>query len=204
MADRASLGPLATAAMTSSAVIMAYQVASRATRDTLFLSTYPVGSLPLMIAAASVFSIAAALLATRGMVRLGPARLMPAAFVGSTLLTLAEWALAWRQPGLAAITVYLHVAALGPVLISGFWSILSERFDPRTAKQAVGRIAGIGTLGGLAGGILGERLTAWTGVSGTLPALALAQAWCAWSVRGLSRADRPARSATLPAVEAGR
>src|SRR5262245_1634912 len=148
MADRASLGPLATAAMTSSAVIMAYQVASRATRDTLFLSTYPVGSLPLMIAGASVFSIAAALLATRGMVRLGPARFMPIAFVGSALLTLAEWVLAWRQPGLAAVAVYLHVGALAAVLISGVLVTLKLHIVPR--RQDTG---GGGTTLGVCGGV---------------------------------------------------
>jgi hypothetical protein len=42
MADRQSMQPFAMAAMVSSAVIMAYQVASRATRDTLFLSNYHV------------------------------------------------------------------------------------------------------------------------------------------------------------------
>ena len=55
-----------------------------------------------------------------------------------------------RQPGWPR-SPYLHVAAIAPVLISGFWSILTEHFDPRTAKQAIGRIAAAGTLGGLAG-----------------------------------------------------
>lgn len=208
MADRGSLAPFATAAMGSSAVLMAYQVASRATRDTLFLSNYNVSSLPLMIAGASVLSIVAALLATRGMVTLGPARFIRRAFLGSALLTLGEWLLSLRQPGIAAIAVYLHVAALGPLLISGFWSLLNERFDPRTAKQAIGRIAGVGTLGGLAGGIIAERLTAWTGVSGTLPVMALAQVWCAWSVLRLSPVEPSATTLAsrgmLPAGEAGR
>lgn len=208
MADRQSMQPFATAAMVSSAVIMAYQVASRATRDTLFLSNYHVSSLPLMVAGASMLSIVVALLATRAMVTIGPTRFILFAFVGSALLTLGEWLLLLRQPGIASVVVYLHVAAIGPVLISGFWSILNERFDPRAAKQAIGRIAGVGTLGGLAGGILAERLTAWTGISGTLPVLALAQAWCAWSIRGLSQVERPSATpttrGTLPAREAGR
>jgi len=208
MVDDRRLRSFTTAAMVSSAVIMAYQVASRATRDTLFLTNYHVSSLPLMVAAASVLSIVAALIATRGMVTVGPARFISVTFLCSALLTLGEWILALRQPGLAAIAVYIHVAALGPVLISGFWSILNERFDPRAAKQAIGRIAGVGTLGGLVGGVLAERLTAWTGVSGTLPALALTQVWCAWAIPRLSpqerAAARPSVPRTLPAREAGR
>jgi AAA family ATP:ADP antiporter len=202
------LGPLTTAAMGSSAVIMALQVASRATRDTLFLSNYQVSSMPVVIAVASVLSIVVALIATRGMVTLGPARFVPMAFLGSALLTIGEWVLAARQPGLAAIAVYLHVAAIAPVLVSGFWSILNEHFDPRAAKQAIGRIAAAGTLGGLAGGLLVERLAAWNGVIATLPALAVAQAWCAWSIRRMpsagGTAERPPAEGRLPAREVGR
>jgi hypothetical protein len=194
--------------MGSSAVLMAYQVGSRATRDTLFLSNYNVSALPLVIAIASVLSIVVAFIATRGMVTLGPARFIPMAFMGSALLTVGEWVLAVRQPGLAAIAVYFHVAAIAPLLISGFWSILNEHFDPRTAKQAIGRIGAAGTLGGLVGGLLVERLAAWNGVSATLPALAVAQAWCAWSIRRMpstgEMAGRLPAGGRLPAREVGR
>ena len=77
------------------------------------------------------------------------------------------------------------------------------KLDPRTAKQAIGRIAAAGTLGGLAGGLLAERLAAWVGVSATLPALAVAQAWCAWSIpRSFSAAEmagHPREGERLPA-----
>ena len=52
--------------------------------------------------------------------------------------------------GSPAVLVYLQISGLGPMLGSGFWLIASERFDPRTAKQRFGQIAGVGTLGGLA------------------------------------------------------
>lgn len=194
--------------MGSSAVMMSYQVASRATRDTLFLTNFHVNSLPLMVAGASVLSIVAALLATRAIATFGPARVVPATFLGSALLTLGEWVLALRQPDLGSIAVYLHVAAISPVLFSGFWSIVNEQFDPRTAKQQIGRIAAVGTLGGLAGGVLAERLTAWTGAASNLPALALAHAWCAWSTTRLpqtvSAASRAGAQETLPPAEARR
>lgn len=128
-----------------------------------------------MVSAAAVLSIAVAFLASRAIVTMGPARFVPFAFLGSALLTLAEWGLVLRQPGPGAVIVYLHVAVVTPVLLSGFWSIIYEEFDARSAKRSVGRIAAVGTLGGLAGGILAERLTAWAGPASTLPALALLQ-----------------------------
>ncbi|RPH66831.1 MAG: hypothetical protein EHM78_22755, partial [Myxococcaceae bacterium] len=71
-----------------------------------------------------------------------------------------------------AVAVYLHVASLGSVLISWFWSLINERFDPRTARRYVARIAGGATLGGLLGGILAERLAKPVGLTGMLPVLA--------------------------------
>ncbi len=190
---RHGLGPAATVAMATSAVMSIYQVGSRAARDTLFLSHFPVASLPLMIAAASVTSIASALIAAQVMSRRGPMRFIPAAFAVSAALTLAEWALTLRAPRAGSIAVYLHVAAFGPVVVSGFWSIVNEQFDPRAAKRAVGWIAGIGTLGGLLGGLLAERMTAWFGAPGTLPALALTHVACAITT---TRMPRPVESVT--------
>ena len=55
------------------------------------------------------------------------------------------------------VTVYIHVVALGAIVLSGFWSLLNERFDPRSGKRYFGRIAGIGTFGGIMGGLTAER-----------------------------------------------
>lgn len=176
---------LATLAMACSAGMMAYQVGSRATRDALFLSSFPATALPLMVAVASVVSIALAFAGARLLARVGPVRAIPAACAGSALLTLGEWGLASVRPAAAAVVVWLHVAAIGPVLLSGFWSILNERFDPRTARRVIGRIAAFGTLGGLAGGAIAERSAAWLGVPATLAVLALLQGACALLLRGV-------------------
>jgi len=176
----------AVTAMSGIAVMMAYQVASRAVRDTLFLSNFAPRTLPLMVAVASALAIASAIGAARLLSRHGPARVVPGALALSALLTLAEWLLATLRPSAGAVVVYLHVSAIAPVLLSGFWSILNERFDPRTAKRVIGRVSAVGTLGGLAGGVLAERGASWLGVPGTLALLALLQAGCAWSLRGLA------------------
>ena len=72
------------------------------------------------------------------------------------------------------------------MLGSGFWLIATERFDPRTAKRRFGQIAGAGTLGGLLGGLLAERVAAVMGLTATLPLLALLNVVCAWQVRRLA------------------
>ena len=64
MAGDRYLRTVVTAAMGSSAVSMAYQVASRATRDTLYLSNFHVSSLPSMVAASAVLF---AVIALRGL-----------------------------------------------------------------------------------------------------------------------------------------
>ena len=46
------------------------------------------------------------------------------------------------------------------MLGSGFWLIASERFDPHTARQQFGHITGLGTLGGLVGALVAERVAA--------------------------------------------
>ena len=190
------------------AVMMAYQVASRATRDALFLSNFAPPTLPAMVAVASALSIAAAFGSGRVLSAREPGDAIPAAFAVSGAMMLGEWLVALRWPAAAAVAVYLHVAAIGPVLLSGFWSLLSERFDPRAARREIGRLSAVGTLGGLGGGLLAERSAAWLGVPGTLAVLALMQGACAWSLRSLAPGVRTAAGsntgAGLSPVEAVR
>ncbi len=178
------------------AAMIASQVGGKATRDAFFLSNYAVTALPGMLVAAAVASLAVIFLVSRAMTALGPARLVPASFVGSALLLMGEWALAVRAPRIAAVVFYLHMAAFGAVLISAFWSTVNELFDPRTAKRRVSQIAAGGALGGLLGGLLAERVGASAATTVMLPLIAVLQLFCAgalaWAVRG-SRDPAPAR-----------
>ena len=81
--------------------------------------------------------------------------------------------------------VYLHLVGFGAILLSGFWSITNEYFDPREAKLYFGRIAGAGTIGGVVGGLLAERGAALFGVDALLlllAALYLAAGVTLWQV----------------------
>ena len=163
--DRTQSSILA-AAVTGAAAI-AFQVASKATRDALFLHTFGARALPAMILATSLTAIAFAFLSARALTAWGPARVIPAAFVASAGLLLVEWGIAlWSTPA-AAVLVYLHCGSLGGLLISGFWSLLNERFDPRTARLRLGSISLWGTVGGALGGLIAAR------VGQTLPATAM-------------------------------
>jgi len=71
---------------------------------------------------------------------------------------------------------------LAPVLVSGFWTLLSERFDPRTAKRRLGHIGAAATFGGLAGSLVAERAAVWGGASAMVPIVAVINGGCAWVV----------------------
>ncbi len=155
------------AATVTAAASIAFQVASKATRDALFLHSFGYGALPAMIMATSLVAISFAFLSARALTVWGPARVIPAAFAASAGLLLIEWVIALWSLRAAAVLVYLHCGSLGGLLISGFWSLINERFDPRTAKLRLGSIAVWGTLGGAMGGAIAAR------VGQTLPATAM-------------------------------
>jgi hypothetical protein len=159
------------------ALIMAHQVAGKAVRDGLFLSQFPAGDLPKVMAAAALFSVALGLAFARRMSQVGPLGVIPGAFAIGGLIHLVEFGLL-RAPGtvargLTVTVIYLHLVGFGAILLSGFWSIASEVFDPRTAKRHFGRITGAGTAGGILGGVAAERIAAMAGVDWLLVMLGL-------------------------------
>ena len=144
----------AQAAATAAFLLIASQVASRAVRDALFLSAFEVRSLPLVMGAAAIAAIAGAELLSRALARHSPARVVPAAATLSAALFGVWWIVGFVSPRASAMLVYLHVSAFGGALVSGFWSLVNERFDPHTARKVVGRIGTGATAGGMAGGAI--------------------------------------------------
>jgi len=176
---RSTVPASATAAVATAAAcafsLIATQVAGKATRDALFLTNFNVASLPLVLIASAALSIVGVLVSTRAMAKRGPLRVIPPLFFASGILLVLEWLLATRSPRPAACLVYLHIAGLTSILISGFWSIINEHFDPRSARKSIGRIVGGATLGGLFGGLLAERVAAYASVLWVLPLIAMLQ-----------------------------
>jgi hypothetical protein len=181
----------ALAAAAAGTVMIAFQISGKATRDALFLSTFGVASLPPMVVAAAVLSALVSVALARVMAESRPGRLIPRVFALSALLLLAEWALSAQGRRPAAILVYLHFTGLGAVLVSGFWAIVNERFDPRTARRTIGWITAGGSLGGLVGGVLPDRVGASLSLTSMLPILAGMHLLAAGLVLGVEHGASP-------------
>src|SRR5689334_9698094 len=158
-----------------SGLMMAWQLAAKTTRDSLFLAVYPATSLPPAVGAAAVCSILVALFSAKLVHRFGPYRLIPSVYLLGAGLHVAEWMLLAKFPRPVAAFIYIHIMSLGPVMLSGFWALASERFDPREARRRFGQIAAAGTLGSLAGGLMAERVAALSTSADLLILLAMLQ-----------------------------
>ena len=177
-------------ALFAATTMIAQQVAGKATRDALFLSNFDVTNLPKIVIAAAIASMAGVLIMSRLLSRFSPVALVPVVFGISALLFVGEWVLLGYQPGIASIVLYLHMAVFGAFLISGFWSIINERFDPHSAKQRVARIVAAAAFGGVIGGVLAERVAALLDVRTMLLVLGVLHGICLVAVRCI---DTPGR-----------
>jgi predicted MFS family arabinose efflux permease len=120
-------------------------------RDALFLSYFDVTDLPKMMIATAVLSALAIVAFSRLLARYGPARLTPPLYIVSGIISFGEWVTMAFWPDIVTLFLYLHVTVLDSLLISGFWSIINERYDPYSAKKVISRMAIFATLGGLIG-----------------------------------------------------
>lgn len=183
---RPALDPAVLTAMICSGVVSAQFIAGKATRDALYLAHLDVTTLPAILVVTAVVSILLVFASSRSLRVITPGTFVSAAFVISAALLFGSWLLLGWAPRLAAQVVYLQISGLGPMLGSGFWLIATERFDPHTARLNFGRIAGIGTIAGLAGALVTERIGATLGIAEMLPLLAALNLICAWQVRKLA------------------
>jgi ATP/ADP translocase len=189
------------AATLAAGALIAQQVAGKATRDALFLSTFRVSSLPVMMIASALVSALAVLAFSAALSRRSPARVVPVALAAGTVLLLGEWGLSLVQPRLAAVIVYLHMAVFGATLVSGFWSLVNERFDPYTARRAMGQMGLGASLGGVTGGLLAWSAAGHVPVAAMLAIMAALNVACLLALSGL-RAGVPPTGAPAAAPEA--
>ncbi|HEX3480158.1 MAG TPA: hypothetical protein VHT91_34310 [Kofleriaceae bacterium] len=183
----------------SAVIVIASFVASKAARDAILLARFDVTRLPLFITISALTSLPVILVAGRLMARWGPARLIPVLNAASAAISIAEWLLIGRAPRVIAVVVFFHLATLGAVLVSGFWSMVNERFDVQSAKRHIARI-GIGaTLGGILGGVIAERSAVYLAPDAILLVLAGLQLTCAVTLRLFGWEERRAPVAAAPA-----
>ena len=185
------------AAAFGAAALIASQVAGKATRDAFFLSQFPVTALPAMVIVASLLSVAAGFVTPR-LLNSRSNRQLSWAFVGSAVLLFAEWRISTWNPAMAAILIYLHMTILGSVLISGFWSLLDDRHDARSARKQFGKIVAASTLGGIIGGVLAGRVGSSAGIASMLPVLAFLHIICAFMASSMATGQK--ETSKLPAT----
>ena len=178
--------------------LIAQHIAGKATRDALFLTYFPVEQLPLMMMISAAASVAGVLLMSRLLARFGPARLIPIIFALSSALLFLQWQLIDSQPRVAAAILYLQISAINSLLISGFWSVINERFDPHSAKRVIARLTAAATFGGLAGGIAAKLVSAAADVHTVLLMLAVMHIFCGVAVAWLGRESHGTRQPQQP------
>lgn len=149
--------------------LMAHFISGKAARDSLFLVNFSVEALPRMTIFAAATSILMVLLWSRRLAAKSPAALVPAALLGASVTQFVLWGLYFLSPRISSVLFYLYMIGPNAILLSSYWSLLNERFDPREAKRLFGRVAAGGTFGGLASGLIADQLAGVFGPAILLP-----------------------------------
>jgi hypothetical protein len=171
------------------ALLVALHVVARSARDALFLSNYSADHLPKVMLAAALVGLPTVFLSARLLARFGPGRLVSSLLVVSGAFHVVEWTLLGTLPHVAVVILYIHASIASGIAVSGFWSAVTERFDPHAVRRVAGRLSAGAALGGLFGGLAARFLGAGFGPAVLLPVLAGSSAVAALAVRGF--AGRP-------------
>ncbi len=194
-ASKGQAGSLALIAGLAAVLMIASHVAGKAARDALFLTSFDVAVLPQMMFSSAAISVATVFAFSFVMTRFGPAYLVPRLYAASGLLLGLQWFAMGARPDLVSIILYIHVSVVNAILISGFWSLINERFDPYTAKQTIARLAAAAAFGGLLGGLAAKLVATAIDTRSILLMLGAAHGVCALTLGVLARGQprTPAR-----------
>jgi hypothetical protein len=171
------------------ALLIALHVVARSARDALFLSNYTADHLPKVMLTAALVGLPTVFVCARLLGRFGPGRVVPSLLVLSGALHVVEWWLLGAMPLVAVVILYVHASIASGIAVSGFWSAVTERFDPHAVRRVAGRLSAGAALGGLFGGLAARFLGSGLGPAALLPVLAGSSAVAALAVRGF--AGRP-------------
>ena len=181
--------------------MIAQQIAGKALRDGLFLTSFPATDLPKAMIAGALLSFVGAVILSSVLARYGPRRTATGLFAASAAVFVTFSGIYHHAPTLITVLLYLHMASFGILVISAFWSLINELFDPHTAKGAVARIVTGSTFGGVCGGILADQLTELDGPTGMFLLLAGLHGLCAMILSGMTDNDTGERH--MPSVLRG-
>ncbi|MFT3692762.1 MAG: hypothetical protein QM831_06455 [Kofleriaceae bacterium] len=178
---------LARLATVSALLVVASFLAAKAARDAILLQHFSIESLPLFTGLSAVLSLPVIIGTGRLMTRLGPHRLVPWMNALSGAVAIVEYLTIHSYPRAVSVVVFFHFNTASAVLVSGFWSIVNERFDIHSAKRHIGRIGMGATLGGIVGGVIAERTAVYLAPDAILIVLAGLQIICATMLAAFSR-----------------
>ena len=119
-----------------------------------FISDLGADNLPYVLLVAGVLIGVIMQLHSRVMGLLPRKWVIPVTQAGMVGLLLVFWALFQAGQGWASVGVYFFRLILGLLLISQFWILANDIYDPRQAKRLFGFIGGGASLGGLTASVL--------------------------------------------------
>jgi TLC ATP/ADP transporter len=139
-------------ALAAATLSVAGHVMGKAVRDSLYLARFPVEQLPWFVLGTGVLSAGAVSVYTRLTAAIGPRRVVPAL----AAMTAATLPLLWLEirtgAPLGIALMFAWTTISGTFLTSGFWAVVVERFDPRSARRVFGWLGVATTVGGLLAG----------------------------------------------------
>lgn len=137
-------------------LVISFLILARSLREALYLTTFPVETLPYIMAAVAFLSVPTVGLFARFLARRQPQRVL----IGLLALLAAGLAALWpvaTRVHVAVVAFYLWTALGTLLLTSGFWLVTAELFPVRGAKRLFGLIGAGGTVGAM---VMGNSL-AW-------------------------------------------
>ncbi len=125
---------------------------------------------------------------------------LPITQAGLAALLVVFWFLFQTMPDYAAAGFYFFGLILGILLISQFWTLANEVYDPRQAKRLFGFIGGGSSLGGIAGSSLALQAKS-IGTTNLLLVSAAMLVVCLALVMAIIRRERPVIKGSLTGGE---
>ena len=115
-------------------LVIAFLVLARALRESIYITVFPVESLPYVVAAVALLSVPAVGLFARQLSRHEPRRVLMGTVVIMAAGLAVLWPFATRLPA-AVVAFYLWTALGALLLTSGFWIVTADYFPVRGAKR---------------------------------------------------------------------
>ena len=130
---------------------------------------------------------------SRGVSKVRKNSVLPGTQVVIVSLLIGFWFLfQTEQPWVSAAFFFFGRLLLGIFLISQFWTLANDIYDPRQAKRVFGFIGGGATLGGMTGSVLTSRLVKWLGTDNLILVSAGILALCFFLILEIQRRAQPA------------